>query len=402
MSKPMSRWQRATAILPLALLSAAWTVTVVGGGGANAEGPLKGRLPDGSVMPKVTITDPVSVSPQGSISRAVPKGQARAVLNDRTQDVPDVALAAYRRAETIIGNADPACNLRWDLLAAIGRVESDHGRHGGGFLTDKGLTVPYLYGVPLDGTRGTRPIRDTDGGQLDGDKTWDRAVGPLQFIPSTWALVGVDADGDGKRNPQDIHDASLAAAVYLCSGEEDLSTRAGQRTAVFRYNNSNEYVRLVLALMEEFGDGNYSYAPNRASPGYTIPPSEDTYNYVPETGSTLTNPPPYNEPRPPKQEEPKGPQGEGKPDDKDPVKPPKPPRDEEPEDKPSDPVEEVEDTVKETLTPLEKATKYCLAEGVPQGELEACAQAYMEGGEAAVQRLLDGLLGLPTLPGLPK
>ena len=50
----------------------------------------------------------------------------------------------------------------------------------------------------------------------------------MQFIPSTWAVVGVDADGDGERNPQDIDDAALAAAVYLCSGNEDLSTDAGR------------------------------------------------------------------------------------------------------------------------------------------------------------------------------
>ena len=49
----------------------------------------------------------------------------------------------------------------------------------------------------------------------------------MQFIPSTWQVVKVDADGDNKRNPQDIDDAALATAVYLCSGKDNLATRAG-------------------------------------------------------------------------------------------------------------------------------------------------------------------------------
>ncbi len=70
----------------------------------------------------------------------------------------------------------------------------------------------------------------------------------MQFIPSTWAIVGVDADNDGQRNPQDIYDAALGSAVYLCSGSDDLATDAGQRSAVFRYNHSQRYVDLVLAI----------------------------------------------------------------------------------------------------------------------------------------------------------
>ena len=51
----------------------------------------------------------------------------------------------------------------------------------------------------------------------------------MQFIPSTWPVVRVDADGDGKRNPQDIDDAALATAVYLCSGKDDLSQRRARK-----------------------------------------------------------------------------------------------------------------------------------------------------------------------------
>jgi hypothetical protein len=84
----------------------------------------------------------------------------------------------------------------------------------------------------------------------------------MQFIPSTWAIVGVDADNDGKRNPQDIYDASLASAVYLCSGTDDLSTASGQQSAVYRYNHSRAYVDLVLAIMHAYMNGDFMSVPN--------------------------------------------------------------------------------------------------------------------------------------------
>ena len=84
----------------------------------------------------------------------------------------------------------------------------------------------------------------------------------MQFIPSTWSVVGVDADGDAKRNPQDIDDAALASAVYLCSGSDDLSTIAGQRAAVYRYNHSSSYVDLVLLVMQAYAEGDYTAVPN--------------------------------------------------------------------------------------------------------------------------------------------
>ncbi len=94
----------------------------------------------------------------------------------------------------------------------------------------------------------------------------------MQFIPSTWSVVGVDADGDAKRNPQDIDDASLATAVYLCSGDDDLATDAGRRSSVFRYNHSEEYVDLVLAFYDAYVAGDYTSVPNSAGGGGTIPP----------------------------------------------------------------------------------------------------------------------------------
>ncbi|MGV3562028.1 MAG: lytic transglycosylase domain-containing protein, partial [Nocardioides sp.] len=109
-------------------------------------------------------------------------------------------------------------------------------------------------------------------GQLDNDSRWDRAVGPMQFIPSTWSVVGVDADGDAQRNPQDIDDAALASAVYLCSGGDDLSTTAGQEKAVYRYNNSFDYVELVLSIMDAYASGDFTSVPTSVSAAPMIAP----------------------------------------------------------------------------------------------------------------------------------
>ncbi len=94
----------------------------------------------------------------------------------------------------------------------------------------------------------------------------------MQFIPSTWSVVGVDADGDGQRNPQDIDDAALGTAVYLCSGDDDLASTKGQRGAVYRYNHSSSYVDLVLSIMNAYLDGEFTSVPNgTTSAGYVVP-----------------------------------------------------------------------------------------------------------------------------------
>ena len=168
--------------------------------------------------------------------------------------IPETALIAYQNAAQRERLLDPACQLTWPLLAAIGRVESDHGRFGGAVLYTDGRSYPKIIGIPLDGN-GTALIRDTDHGRLDGDTVYDRAVGPMQFIPSTWARWGVDADGDGVADPFDIFDAAAAAAAYLCSSGADLATLSGQYRAVFSYNHLDQYVRTVLALAATYAAG---------------------------------------------------------------------------------------------------------------------------------------------------
>jgi membrane-bound lytic murein transglycosylase B len=266
-----NRLQKATALVPLALLSAAWTVNVTGltQSSATASGTRYDdafSLPDGTSVPAEAIEAPASVSASTNEGDKSLPGTASAA------GIPSAALAAYQRAATVINAADAACKIDWPLIAAIGRVESNHGRANDNRLSAEGVSTPGIYGVPLNGKGNVSQITDTDGGQYDGDTSYDRAVGPMQFIPSTWAMVGVDADGDGKRNPQDINDAALASAVYLCSGNDDLSTDQGARAAVFRYNHSQSYVTTVLGVAEAYRSGDFTSIPNSTVPvDYAIP-----------------------------------------------------------------------------------------------------------------------------------
>ncbi|HJR38958.1 MAG TPA: lytic murein transglycosylase, partial [Nocardioidaceae bacterium] len=265
--KRLQPWQKATALVPLALLSGAWTTSLaVTGSASAATKDAPAALPDGTTIPDQAIEAPASVSLPGEIALGVPAGATRSVVSSAsTSGIPAAALAAYQRAAEVINSADPSCNVTWQLIAAIGRVESDHGRYGGNVLDENGRSTPGIFGIPLDGSNGTAKITDTDAAQYDDDPVYDRAVGPMQFIPSTWSVVGVDGDGDDVRDPQDIDDAALASAVYLCSGDEDLSTTAGQRTSVYRYNHSSEYVDLVLSIMNAYLAGEFSSVPSGAA-----------------------------------------------------------------------------------------------------------------------------------------
>ncbi|QLQ11707.1 MAG: lytic transglycosylase domain-containing protein [Nocardioidaceae bacterium] len=178
-----------------------------------------------------------------------------------SNNLPEAARRAYQTAARTLARTKPGCRLPWTLLAGIGRVESDHGRYGGSQLGTDGVARPKIIGIPLNGVGPVAAIRDTDNGRLDGDKVWDRAVGPMQFIPSTWAVVGADGDGDGKRDPFDIDDAALAAGKYLCHGGFSVADSAGAARAVFSYNHSDYYVALVLAFERGYRTGIFELPP---------------------------------------------------------------------------------------------------------------------------------------------
>ncbi|HET6939086.1 MAG TPA: hypothetical protein VFI19_10795, partial [Nocardioides sp.] len=169
-------------------------------------------------------------------------------------DIPTRALVAYQRAASAIDLADDECHLDWQLLAALGKVLTDHGRTHGSVLGDQGVPRPWLVGPRLTGRHGTHRVSDTDGGTLDRDRHVDRAVGPMLLLPSVWSLVSVDGDADGRRNPQDIDDAALGAAVFLCAGPGDLSHAAQRREEIRRFHSGSDYTRSVLAVRAAYLD----------------------------------------------------------------------------------------------------------------------------------------------------
>jgi membrane-bound lytic murein transglycosylase B len=147
----------------------------------------------------------------------------------------------------------PECGISWSTLAAVGRIESDHGRHGGSSLDANGTAVPGIFGVALDGVT-TASIPDSDDGAIDGDPEHDRAVGPMQLIPQTWRNWHTDGGGDGVEDPQNIDDAAAAAANYLCRSSIAMDTEDGWRAAISAYNSSESYLRKVAAAGVQYND----------------------------------------------------------------------------------------------------------------------------------------------------
>ena len=174
-------------------------------------------------------------------------------LHVTTTSIPRPVLAAYVNAARQTDRTDPRCELRWQVIAGIGFIESDHARSGGSADPHwDGIAKPPILGPLLDGQGGFAAIPDTDHGALDGSARWDRAVGPMQFLPSTWAVYAVDADGDGEANPEDINDSTLAAAHYLCAAASGLGTPQNLIRAVYAYNHSYDYVRAVLTATASY------------------------------------------------------------------------------------------------------------------------------------------------------
>ncbi|MEV6018124.1 MULTISPECIES: lytic transglycosylase domain-containing protein [unclassified Streptomyces] len=217
--------------------------------------------------------------------------------------IPASVLAAYKRAEASLHEAKPTCNLPWQLLAAIGKVESGQAR--GGRVDANGTTLSPILGPVLNGN-GFASIKDTDHGAFDGDSTYDRAVGPMQFIPSTWAWAGRDGNGDGKKDPNNVYDAALAAGHYLCRFDHDMSVQAQLNAAILSYNNSTAYLNTVLSWLEYYRKGTHEVPdgtgalPSHDSdePGSPSPtPVQPSPPSSPHPGGTPTSPAP--KPTPP-------------------------------------------------------------------------------------------------------
>ena len=109
----------------------------------------RSTLPDGTVLP-----DRRDRGAGQRRRRGHPRRRAHPRLRQRASRRP--RSSAYQRAEAVINEADKGCNLPWELIAAIGRVESDHGRFGGNALDDRGVARPGIYGIALNGKNDTQ------------------------------------------------------------------------------------------------------------------------------------------------------------------------------------------------------------------------------------------------------
>jgi membrane-bound lytic murein transglycosylase B len=165
--------------------------------------------------------------------------------------IPSRALAAYAGVALNKAASMPSCGLAWNTLAAIGFAESRHGSHEGSTLGADGTVTPGIFGVALAGGD-TEHIADSDGGAIDGDADYDRAVGPMQLIPQTWRNWHIDANGDGVEDPQNIDDAVMATANYLCRASGDMTTESGWRAGIAAYNGAESYLRAVAAAGVEY------------------------------------------------------------------------------------------------------------------------------------------------------
>ncbi|WP_405936270.1 lytic murein transglycosylase [Streptomyces sp. NBC_00726] len=238
------------------------------------QGPgVSGDSPYYTDLPPLNTPD----KPGGSADLPVVTGPAES-------GIPASVLAAYKKAERTIAGTDAACRLPWQLLAAIGKVESGQAR--GGRVDAQGTTLSPILGPALDGN-GFALIKDTDNGAYDGDRTHDRAVGPMQFIPSTWAVWGQDGNGDGRKDPNNVYDAALAAGRYLCAGDRDLSAAADLDRAVLSYNHSDVYLRTVRSWFTYYNRGTHE-VPDGTGVLPTGPTSRNPGASRPDNGPSST------------------------------------------------------------------------------------------------------------------
>lgn len=216
---------------------------------AKAEGPVEPLF----TIPELDVASGSAIPTAPPAVPDTPAARAAWITNlSAHTDIPQRALQAYVTAATLTAQRAPACHLAWTMLAGVGRIESDHGQHQGDWINSNGTEGFPIIGPALDGSPGVQRIPDTDHGRLDGDATWDHAVGPMQFLPSRWLQLGQRASGDGQPpDPQNIDDAALTAATYLCQ-TGDLSQPVNWWAAAFHYNNSVAYGRAVFSAADAY------------------------------------------------------------------------------------------------------------------------------------------------------
>lgn len=239
-----SRWLRAVVVIAatavLLASSCSWRPAI--------------PIPEGVPPPP---GDPVPAVNFNSDGRPADQLEEWAATRAPALGIPIKALEAYAYASHVVQVEKPDCHLGWTTLAGIGKVESRHGTYHGAEIEANGDVRPPIRGVRLDGTNGNLEIVDHEATESsgDGDTVYARAMGPMQFIPDTWRLYAVDANHDGMADPDNIDDATLAAAGYLCERGGDMATATGWMNALRAYNHSDRYARAVRDWATAYAEG---------------------------------------------------------------------------------------------------------------------------------------------------
>jgi membrane-bound lytic murein transglycosylase B len=219
-------------------------------GGPPRTQPHAVSTPTTTMVPVRPVFDPVAPAPTPSGEHIAAKWLSG---ESKRTHIGKVALEAYALASVRLAREQPGCHVGWTTLAGIGAIESGHGTYGGSRVLPDGTTSRPIVGPALDGSSGTARIpSDEQSERWHGDTKWDHAVGPMQFIPSTWRKWGSDGNNDGTADPNNIIDAAYSAGRYLCAGGADLRTGEGWTQAVFSYNHSEDYVRSVVVRANSY------------------------------------------------------------------------------------------------------------------------------------------------------
>ena len=231
-----SRWKRAALVVSATAMVLA----------ASCSWQVGTPIPEGVPPPP---GDPVPAIDTHAAGRPADRLREWAEQHAPALGIPIEAMEAYGYAARVAEVENPDCHLAWTTLAGIGMVESHHGTYRGAVIAPNGDVSPPIRGVRLDGTNGNLAIIEKESGgdsvRGDGDPVYARAMGPMQFIPETWRLYGVDANNDGAISPDNFDDAALSAAGYLCFRGKDMASPRGWMNALRAYNHSDLYARTV-------------------------------------------------------------------------------------------------------------------------------------------------------------
>lgn len=187
---------------------------------APAVGVLPGEVRE--AQPLRSPSDPLAQLPPEALAPAGGAG----VLGDGALAIPELVFYAYRAAEMQLAIDSPECGLPWNLLAAVGRLNSGH--------ADGGRT-------DILGTL-TTPVVTPEG-----------LLGPMRLAPAVWEQYSADGNADGTADPQNIFDATLAAGARMCADGGNLREPDGEARAVASFDPSPDYLANVRSWSGAYG-----------------------------------------------------------------------------------------------------------------------------------------------------